>query len=445
MAKPKLVKPNQPPQQLDSQLQLSTNSISIEECSSYQHSDMVSAVPYYQQLGTLSYNIDHQEHTNPTDTICTGSYPTGQIDLTVVKTTHKHTQVTFPIPKPFHTSNLEDHQQKEPVPPDPSESQDGEARPANPTQLRGATTSETDQCSGLVVRARERNNSPRRFRLVDRANTVDNQTKLGEQPNKAISLDPNGLHASSGGRSPANTYAGNKTFKHNLVEILRSHIPEILILMETKVGFSKMGNFFTLLGRVSGIWLLWDTNQVNVRASSVGPQVIHATVHKEDYEEWVLTTVYASPNPLLREILWNELEEVANSMDKPWLVTGDFNDYANQSERRSYSKKRVRLGPKFLERINNRTLMDLGNSGPRMTWTNNAQGLLILWRNLDRALYNENWQKMFPEATVKVLPRLYLDHSPLVVHTQGVSRFCSLGNLRMVPEVAHLSELGEFD
>ncbi|KAI7983905.1 hypothetical protein LOK49_LG15G00480 [Camellia lanceoleosa] len=53
---------------------------------------------------------------------------------------------------------------------------------------------------------------------------------------------------------------------------------------------------FILEGRVGGIWILWDTNHVNVRASSVGPQVIHATIHKEDYEEWVLAVVYASPN-----------------------------------------------------------------------------------------------------------------------------------------------------
>lgn len=108
--------------------------------------------------------------------------------------------------------------------------------------------------------------------------------------------------------------AGNKTFKRNLVEILRSHKPEILILMETKVAFSKMGNFFNRLGftastivgpigRVGGIWILWDTNHVNVRASSVGPQVIHATIPKEDYEEWVLAAVYASPNPLLRDLV----------------------------------------------------------------------------------------------------------------------------------------------
>ncbi|XP_028120068.1 uncharacterized protein LOC114317531 [Camellia sinensis] len=181
---------------------------------------------------------------------------------------------------------------------------------------------------------------------------------------------------------------GNKTFKRNLVEILRSHKLEILILMETKITFSKMDNFFTHLGftastivdpidRVGGIWLLWDTTQVNVRASSVGPQVIHATVHKEDYKEWVLAVVYASPNPLLRANLWNELDEVADSMDKSC-------------------------------------------SGPRMTWTNNRQGLANTVERLDGVLCNEDWRTMFPEATVKVLPRTYSDHFPLVVFTQGM-------------------------
>ncbi|KAI8019049.1 hypothetical protein LOK49_LG04G00938 [Camellia lanceoleosa] len=226
--------------------------------------------------------------------------------------------------------------------------------------------------------------------------------------------------------------AGHKTFKCNLVEILRSHKPEILILMETKLAFSKMGNFFNHLGftastivdpigKVGGIWILWDTNHVNVRASSFGPQVIHATIHKEDYEEWVLAVVYASPNPLLRENFWNELKEVANSMEKPWLVAKDFNDYGNQSERRSYSTNQSSTKPqKFLERINNCKLLDLGSSGPRMTWTNNRQGLANTMETLDRALCNEDWRTMFPEASVKVLPRTYSDYSSLVIYTQGM-------------------------
>ncbi|KAI8017739.1 hypothetical protein LOK49_LG04G00158 [Camellia lanceoleosa] len=142
--------------------------------------------------------------------------------------------------------------------------------------------------------------------------------------------------------------AGNSAFKHNMRELINNHKPEILILMETKVPFSSMGNFFNNMGftaativdptgRAGGIWLLWDTAHVSIRASNVTNQVIQATIHKEDYEEWILSAVYASPNPFQRAELWNDLEETARSMEKPWLVAGAFNDYINHTERRSFS------------------------------------------------------------------------------------------------------------
>ncbi|KAL7187043.1 hypothetical protein ACSBR1_037168 [Camellia fascicularis] len=39
---------------------------------------------------------------------------------------------------------------------------------------------------------------------------------------------------------------------------------------------------------------------------------------------------------------------------------------------------------------------------------------------LDRAMSNDRWRALFPEGTVRTLPRTYLDHSPLVVLTQGM-------------------------
>ncbi|XP_028055196.1 uncharacterized protein LOC114259389 [Camellia sinensis] len=193
-----------------------------------------------------------------------------------------------------------------------------------------------------------------------------------------------------------------------------------------------MGNFFNRLGfiastivdpigRVGGIWIVWDTNQVNVRASSVNSQAIHATIHKEDYDKWVLAAVSASPNPVVREQLWDDLEAVAINMSKPWLVANDFNDYANQGERRSFNPRHNAVrNQKFLDRVNNCILIDLGSFCPKMTWTNNRQGLANTMERLDRAMSNSEWQTMFPEATVRVLPRTYSDHSPLLVYTQGM-------------------------
>ncbi|KAI8023340.1 hypothetical protein LOK49_LG03G00054 [Camellia lanceoleosa] len=123
-------------------------------------------------------------------------------------------------------------------------------------------------------------------------------------------------------------------------KLLYFYKPDILILMETKVTFSSMGNFFNNLGfststivdpfgRFGGIWLIWNTDHVNVRTLAVSNQYVQATVHKEDYEEWLFSAVYTSPNLFARETLWEELEDTANNINKPWLVTGDFNDFTS--------------------------------------------------------------------------------------------------------------------
>ncbi|CAL5359793.1 unnamed protein product [Camellia sinensis] len=69
--------------------------------------------------------------------------------------------------------------------------------------------------------------------------------------------------------------AGNDQFRRNLHELVQMHKPDMLILLETKVGLHKMGMFFNNLGytasshidptgRSGGIWLLWNPNQINV-------------------------------------------------------------------------------------------------------------------------------------------------------------------------------------
>ncbi|XP_028078004.1 uncharacterized protein LOC114279914 [Camellia sinensis] len=110
-------------------------------------------------------------------------------------------------------------------------------------------------------------------------------------------------------------------------------------------------------------------------------------------------------------------------MEKSWLVAGDFNDYGSQNDIRSFSTNHnPRRSQKFLDRANNCNLLDFDSTGPKLTWINNRQGLANTMERLDRAMCNEDWRTMFSEAIVQVLPRTYSDHSPLIVHTQGIQR-----------------------
>ncbi|XP_028116928.1 uncharacterized protein LOC114314661 [Camellia sinensis] len=99
------------------------------------------------------------------------------------------------------------------------------------------------------------------------------------------------------------------------------------------------------------------------------------------------------------ETLWKDLEDTISCTNKPWLVLGDFNDYANQNERMSFLPIQTQnRTQRFNERVNNCNLIDLGSVGPRFTWTNNRQGMANIMERLDRAMSNDQWQALFPEA-----------------------------------------------
>lgn len=149
-------------------------------------------------------------------------------------------------------------------------------------------------------------------------------------------------------------------------------------------------------------------------------QAIHASVKKDDYEEWIFSTIYGNPNPRIRDMLWEDLESKAVNIGDGWMIAGDLNDTANQDESSSVAddgngSQRRRFG----DRINRCNLVDLGYSGSKFTWSNNRSGLANIKKRLDRALANSQWRTQFPEGMVQVLPRIYSDHSPLLIRTFG--------------------------
>lgn len=88
---------------------------------------------------------------------------------------------------------------------------------------------------------------------------------------------------------------------------MRNHNPYVVALLEIKVSFVSMGNFFESfnrlaskivdpVGRVGRIWILWNPNNVDIQPVHLSPQAIHVTVAKRNFEDWVFTAVYGSLN-----------------------------------------------------------------------------------------------------------------------------------------------------
>lgn len=79
---------------------------------------------------------------------------------------------------------------------------------------------------------------------------------------------------------------------------------------------------------------------------------------------------------------------------------------------------------RFVDRINSCQLLDLGAGGPRFTWRGGRyNGGERMFKRLDRALGNDAWRLGFPNAIIKVPPRIdYSDHHPLLIYLYRTTR-----------------------
>ncbi|MCI31671.1 hypothetical protein A2U01_0052883, partial [Trifolium medium] len=119
----------------------------------------------------------------------------------------------------------------------------------------------------------------------------------------------------------------------------------MLVIVETRCDPTKLRRTFELLGfddflatevngYAGGIVVVWKKDFITATLCSKKFQYIHMKVSYPCMKEWFFTAVYASPNEDNRRILWEDLNQIANNMREPWMVAGDFNDIAWNTEKR---------------------------------------------------------------------------------------------------------------
>ena len=119
------------------------------------------------------------------------------------------------------------------------------------------------------------------------------------------------------------------SFKIRVGELVQSHNPAILVIMETRVGGDRAreitnsllfnGAFhIETIGYAGGLWVLWNADRVDLAMLSSIEQEIHAEVKvRYTNDSWLLSAVYASPRCAERQILWKNLMCVAELHDLP--------------------------------------------------------------------------------------------------------------------------------
>ncbi|KAL4300764.1 hypothetical protein AHAS_Ahas17G0233500 [Arachis hypogaea] len=222
--------------------------------------------------------------------------------------------------------------------------------------------------------------------------------------------------------------AANTATIRTLKEIKRQHRPTITLLYETKCSGDRAKevirdmqyNFYHIEeaeGYVGGIWVLWDQPSIRIDILISHQQFVHMKIRDQQNKVWYLTAVYASPQEVVRRTLWESLKTVAGNVAGAWLVVGDFNEIADEGEKKGGASVDRNACRKFKDWIQSCNLLDLGYVGSKFTWRGGQrEGLDRVFKRLDRGLSNADWRREFADARVEILPRVNSDHHPLLVN-----------------------------
>ncbi|XP_010675361.2 uncharacterized protein LOC104891375 [Beta vulgaris subsp. vulgaris] len=124
--------------------------------------------------------------------------------------------------------------------------------------------------------------------------------------------------------------------------------------------------------------------------------------------------VYASNDAKEREVVWEELENIASGSKLPWMVVGDYSCALNPYERVGCIVRQQET--MSLQRCVQRCgLQDMASTGNKYTWNNKQFGESRVFCKLDRAMINQEWLNCFPTAMTDFLPEGKFDHSPIVI------------------------------
>lgn len=124
----------------------------------------------------------------------------------------------------------------------------------------------------------------------------------------------------------------NDNFRRNFREMLDTHRPCMVALLETRLvnhenwlddfGFSELIEV-PAKGQSGGIVVMWKHEVVSVQNFTRRNQEIHATIEVlPTRTSWLFSSIYANTNYKCRNILWDNLENIAKFYKGPWLIGG---------------------------------------------------------------------------------------------------------------------------
>ena len=214
--------------------------------------------------------------------------------------------------------------------------------------------------------------------------------------------------------------------------------PDIVFLMETKQQdeaifkhFKRTAyvNHFTVppVGLSGGLSLSWK-DDVEVEILDSSPNLIDTQI-KSKQNSFFVTFVYGAPRQEERDAFWERLMILSAQWDEAWLLTSDFNDLLDNSEKEGGPLRWEGSFLSFRNFVSQAGLWDVQHTGNTLSWRGVRYSHFIQSR-LDRAMANCAWSEIFPSGYCQYLRFEGSDHRPLITFfdqdeakKKGVFRF----------------------
>ncbi|XP_059306386.1 uncharacterized protein LOC132057799 [Lycium ferocissimum] len=217
--------------------------------------------------------------------------------------------------------------------------------------------------------------------------------------------------------------------QRELKEFLKKNKVDLMGCYETKVrdnkaskvqhalasGWSFTCNYGSAInGR---IWLIWNAS-VDLLVVKETNRAVQCLVHNRNSTfSSTITFIYGLHTVADRLTLWQQLRDMHNTIQGPWLIVGDFNNGLIVNDRINGAPVHQAEITDFQDYMEDLGLGTLTRSGCSYSWSNKRDAGERIYSLIDWALGNAAWFHTYTGISSLLMLRQCSDHSPIMLKT----------------------------
>lgn len=120
---------------------------------------------------------------------------------------------------------------------------------------------------------------------------------------------------------------------------------DLLVLAEQKISGAKAEEAIKKInmkclerleaeGRSGGLWVFARNNSFKFKVIKVGFNYIHLSIEGGDISEMLFTAVYVFLQATRKKQCFDNIKDLARTVNKAWIIMGDFNEIMNEEEKK---------------------------------------------------------------------------------------------------------------